>query len=1131
MRAYTRSLAVLGSCAAVLLGFGLPVSGQLSTRAIYVDQGSFQLPPPGTTSPREPIALAVGAEGSIHVVDEDGGIFAFDASGEPAGSYGSGFLGRPTGIAFDDRGTAYVIDRDPNRIQVFRSDREWWYTIGAARRGPGRLRNPVDLAVGPDGYVYVLDESGPSVRVFGRDGVFVRSIDLPPQIDDPVGVAVDGDGAILITSKRVPGSVFQLAPFAESPWRRLPAPQAVPIGATGEPVGIVADGRGTMVVLDSKDRRLFGGQRVEQDPAVLSRPIYGGQGTGRGSFREPVDVAFAADREVVILDRELRKVERIRLSDDEAVVELASEYPIRVSLLPPDLQGTVFAVEGPRGGSTRVAVVSERSRSVSVRERVEAGYTDFFGHQFRAMSIAEGSEAEAFGSSLQDPPSDVAFNDTLLVIAEPKADRFAVFDIRDGSSLGAYGNGYEDDRRLDEPLGVALFPDASIAVADHRNDRVAVFSPDLASLLGSFRFPKVQGVVVSRSGELYAWDESGLMIAQVPSDGPPVQLASEFVPGPVADIAFDAAGNMFLLEAETSRVTVVNRSKDRILLRFGGRDPGFEATRISVDDVGNVYLASAERDSTHTYRWDVDLPELTGLQVMLTEEGATLDWSPIESQFLDGYSVLGSGAPDAPFETLELTSEVSMDVVAGPTDPVRWLRVAPVTIAGSLASGPEAVPLYHLEIFSASEAGDYDRVVRSIDRLEELRSEGTVGVVPRLWQELQWQAIEAEAALGRFEEAAEREPELDGWIGPDGGFTVHRRLAEIHHQIGNSASVLDHATAALDLMPEEDRNSEVAADLLRLAVPAAFATNAHERVLGMGEELRPQAAAEEEYQLIMWLATSRLELDQPAMALRMAEEVAEREGLGDIISYGTDRDDLGWAAFRSAVRLDDVEAVGRWRAQVEPTVTGDRRREFQILMGVFQLQQGDTEAARERLNSLTMDGDLDVVANPEVVSLSFGVYRALQEADSEAHQAGLTFLEAYAEQLPVELVELQDSYGDSLAAFSVRESTKVRLGGAFQAWMDGEVYGVIQFLEGTVGAGNLTVDQEVLARALLAGAYLDAGRSEEAESELVRILGFDPAYDAEVANARATELYGVTPFNEALLALFEQMRNRVGETS
>ena len=100
----------------------------------------------------------------------------------------------------------------------------------------------------------------------------------------------------------------------------------------------------------------------------------------------------------------------------------------------------------------------------------------------------------------QRAPGAMAFNDTLLVITEPDEDRFSVFDTRSGNSLGTFGRDYDDDRRLNRPVGVAFFSDASVVVADRDNHRLAVFSADLTSLLATFPLQEAWGVAVSPSG-------------------------------------------------------------------------------------------------------------------------------------------------------------------------------------------------------------------------------------------------------------------------------------------------------------------------------------------------------------------------------------------------------------------------------------------------------------------------------------------------------------------------------------------------------------------------------------------------------------------------------------------------------
>ena len=55
--------------------------------------------------------------------------------------------------------------------------------------------------------------------------------------------------------------------------------------------------------------------------------------------------------------------------------------------------------------------------------------------------------------------------------------------------------------------------------------------------------------------------------------------------------------------------------------------------------------------------------------------------------------------------------------------------------------------------------------------------------------------------------------------------------------------------------------------------------------------------------------------------------------------------------------------------------------------------------------------------------------------------------------------------------------------------------------------------EETISRALLAGAYLSAGRSEDAESTYRGILDLDPLFEIDALVEQVDELYGVTVFD------------------
>ena len=726
----TAALRTATICSALLLLNMIPAAGQIAARATYVDDGSFNLPPAGPTSPRDPVAIAVAPDGALHIVDQRGRVMVFDRSGTLQRTYGAG-LTEPVALAFDESGRSYVLDKRLKQVLVYDGEGEQQFVIAGGNRGASRLNDPVALALGPNGFVYVLDKGDPSVGVFSRDGAFVRQVGLGAVIADPIGIAVGGDGRIFVADKNRSGQVFTLPAFSDVPWRGARAPELLSLGAFEEAAAIAVDGSGTVVVLDGRQGRIWGGSRLDPAAAAQTRALYGGVGRGRGSFRRPVGLAFTPERQIVVLDRDLRKVERIELTEGGDAPRLEWGYPIRVSQLPPDPVGAVVAVGPAEDGTARFVMAVGENRGLRVERVMSQRYEDLFGDVFESYPIPATGGPETWVMGFRRTPGAVAVNDSLLVVTEPDEDRFAVFRARDGLPLGVFGRDYDDDRRLNKPVGVALFDDGNLVVADRDNHRVAIFSADLTSLLATFPLPEAWGVALSPDGELFAWSQAGLSLVRIPlPDGPPQAVASGLLTGPVQDVKFDAQGNLFVLEQQTSRVTVLDSSLEQVLVRLGGRDSGLEATHLSVDAVGNAYVANLEDGRTMVYRWDARLPELQTLRVVLSADRAAFFWGASDSDYLWGYVVSGATARQGPYTALATTTGTSFELALDEGFEYRWFRVDPVSITGSVSSSDRPIPLAHRLAREASARGAHAEVVDAVTRAEALSSEGVLSLTP-----------------------------------------------------------------------------------------------------------------------------------------------------------------------------------------------------------------------------------------------------------------------------------------------------------------------------------------------------------------------------------------------------------------
>jgi tetratricopeptide (TPR) repeat protein len=336
---------------------------------------------------------------------------------------------------------------------------------------------------------------------------------------------------------------------------------------------------------------------------------------------------------------------------------------------------------------------------------------------------------------------------------------------------------------------------------------------------------------------------------------------------------------------------------------------------------------------------------------------------------------------------------------------------------------------------------------------------------------------------------------------------------------------LDNVRVALEVMPARERSAEAGVEVLQLGIGAALETGAFEEVVTFGEELQGRVEPDREFQLFARLAAGNLALDNPQRALQIATAVLERDRSGDIRAFDDDRPDLYWVAFQASLELADTELMQMWAGEFAPYVTGDRRRPYYQTLARYRASQG--QGGQALANFLEL---LDTAPEPEfytdaaTVALTLDIFRALQDGDTEGHTAGLTFLADYAADLPGEVEELRLAYEDSIAVFAPREDTRAKLGEGFQHWNNANFAGMIGFLEGALQLGDLTPEQETIARGLLAGAYLSAGRTEDAESTYRGILDLDPLFDIDAMVERVEELYSVTVFAEQAKDVFRNVR-------
>jgi sugar lactone lactonase YvrE len=215
-----------------------------------------------------PVGVALGANGELLVADAElGKVIRLGADGKPAGSFGTGLLQRPTGLARDaEHGRIYVADSHGHDIKVFSDAGQLLQTIGRRGEEPGEFNFPTHLALGPD-LLLVADTMNARVQMLGLDGTPRGSIGRRGlkigNLTLPKGVTIDAAGHIYIIE-----SLYDTLLVFDCEGNFL-----MPIGGSGKetgqfylPSGLWHDAHGRIYVADMFNGRIVMFEALGESP-------------------------------------------------------------------------------------------------------------------------------------------------------------------------------------------------------------------------------------------------------------------------------------------------------------------------------------------------------------------------------------------------------------------------------------------------------------------------------------------------------------------------------------------------------------------------------------------------------------------------------------------------------------------------------------------------------------------------------------------------------------------------------------------------------------------------------------------------------------------------------------------------
>jgi len=272
-----------------------------------------------------PKGVAVGQDGSIHIVEERGHrLVKLDANGTPQWTVGqpgqngndNNHFAGPQDVAVDTQGRVYVTENwDVNRVQIFNGDGTYYATLGAGSgTGPNQFQSPEGITVDSTGMIYVADRDNHRVQIFNSARAYVATLGQTgvsgndnSHFNRPIDIAVDGNGVIYVADEG--NDRVQVFDSSRNYVRTIGG------GGTGNDFGhfdgwgphrLAVDAQNRLYVADSGNNRI---QVFDAVGAYLT--TIGGSCCSRtGQFRGPFGIASGPDGTLFVADRDNNRIQK-----------------------------------------------------------------------------------------------------------------------------------------------------------------------------------------------------------------------------------------------------------------------------------------------------------------------------------------------------------------------------------------------------------------------------------------------------------------------------------------------------------------------------------------------------------------------------------------------------------------------------------------------------------------------------------------------------------------------------------------------------------------------------------------------------------------------------------------------------
>ena len=205
-------------------------------------------------------------------------------------------IGRPWGVAVNQRGEVVVTDGDRHRVSVFSPSGEKFRSFGKHGSGQGELDNPSVVAVDGEGNILVVDRNNHHIQKFTAEGQFLAAVGTRgsgPLLFFPTGIAYNAKNRMVYIVEGRNHRVLILN--SDLTFSSMFGKNGSGKRQFDSPWGIACDSTGKVYVADTRNHRI---QVFTAEAKFLT--MFGRSGGGKGELHLPVGVAIDASGTVYV---------------------------------------------------------------------------------------------------------------------------------------------------------------------------------------------------------------------------------------------------------------------------------------------------------------------------------------------------------------------------------------------------------------------------------------------------------------------------------------------------------------------------------------------------------------------------------------------------------------------------------------------------------------------------------------------------------------------------------------------------------------------------------------------------------------------------------------------------------------